>query len=101
MKKAEAAQIENIVKEFLTNSDVGITFFKTGITVLTLYGVHRDELSSIKHLCTFKQYNKKIYLWVHDAIFFQWFNKGVFDALELMGIDSNKNYYAYRNCMND
>lgn len=101
MKKAEAEQIENIVREFLVNTDVGLTFFKTGITVLTLYGVHRDNLSNIVHLCTFKQYNKKIYLWVHDPIFFQWFNKGVFDALELMGVDSNKNYYAYRNQMND
>ena len=101
MKKAEREQIENIVREFLVNTDVGLTFFKTGITVLTLYGVHRDNLSGIIHLCTFKEHHKKAYLWIHDTTFFKWFNDGVFDALELMGVDSNKKYYEYRNRMND
>lgn len=100
MKKAEAEQIKNIIKEFLDNPDVGLTFFKTGITILTLYGVHKDDLSNIIHLCSFKQYNKKIYLWIHDTTFFKWFNDGVFDALELMGVDSNKKYYEYRNRIN-
>lgn len=100
MRKAEVERIENVVREFQTNSDVGITFFKTGIKILTVYGVHKDALSNIKHLCTFKQYNKEIYLWVNDIIFFDWFNRGLFDALELMGIDSNKKYYADMRCMN-
>jgi hypothetical protein len=101
MKKAEAERIEKIMREFLINPDVGLTFFKTGIMVLTIYGVHKDNLNNIIHLCSFKQYHKKTYLWIHDTTFFSWFNDGVFDALELMGVDSNKKYYEYRNRMND
>lgn len=101
MKKVEREQIENIVREFLVNTDVGLTFFRQGILSATVYGVHRDDLDKIVHLCTFKQYKGKVYLWVHDSIFFTWFNRGVFDALELMGVDSNKNYYAYKDYMDD